>query len=107
MVNPCAKRPAAKGTESGHAANDAAMNTAATDFTMGIQSQLREGAIKRSKQIGTRVKGRKVCTQRAIGGGVAFAEKLHCRVCVAKNLHTISKNKKNAPTVTIPHRGHH
>ncbi len=92
MVNPCAKRPAAKGTESGHAANDAAMNTVATDFTMGIQSQLREGAIKRSKQIGTRVKGRKVCTQNAIGGGVAFVENLHFRVCVSKTLHTSSQS---------------
>jgi hypothetical protein len=110
MVNPCEKRPAATAAkESGnsHVANDLSANAVVADFTMGVQSQLREGAIKKCEKIGTKVKARRVCKQNAFGGGVAFVEKLHCRMCAAKNLHTISKNKKNAPTVAIPHWGHH
>jgi hypothetical protein len=104
MVNPCAKRPAANAAkESGnsHAANDPFINAVVTDFTMGVQSQLREAAIKKWKKIGTKVKARRVCKQNAIGGGVAFAAALHCSVCKATRL--IEQGKR----VNIPHRSHH
>jgi hypothetical protein len=61
MVNPHEKRPAATvAKESGNslAANDLSVNAAVADFTMGIQSQLRKGAIKNCKKIGTKVKAR-------------------------------------------------
>jgi hypothetical protein len=50
MVNPYEKRPAAtvaKESGNSHAANDLSTNAVVTDFTMGIQSQLREGAIRK------------------------------------------------------------
>jgi hypothetical protein len=104
IVNPYEKRPAATAAkESGnsHVANDLSINAVVTDFTMGVQSQLREGAIKKCKKIGTKVKARRVYKQNAIGGGVAFVEALHCSVCKARRLNA----RGNA--VNIPHRPHH
>jgi hypothetical protein len=40
MVNPHAKRPAARDSEDSDVANDAATNTVVADSPMGIQSQL-------------------------------------------------------------------
>jgi hypothetical protein len=39
---------------------------------MGIQSQLREGAIKKSKKIGTEVKAKGVYKRNFLGGAVTF-----------------------------------
>jgi hypothetical protein len=101
MVNPYVKRPAARDSENSDAANDVAINTAVTDSTMGIRSQLRQGAIKKCKKMGTKIKANRVYKQNAIGGGVAFAEALHCSVCKARRLNA----RGNA--VNIPHRPHH
>jgi hypothetical protein len=101
VVNPHAKRPAARDSENSDAANDAVMNTAVADSTMGIRSQLRQGAIKKCKKMGTKIKANRVCKQNAMGGGVAFAEALHCSVCKARRLNA----RGNA--VNIPHRPHH
>jgi hypothetical protein len=48
FVNPHAKRPAAAVSEVDDVADDLPMmNAAVTDFTIGIQLQLREGTIKK------------------------------------------------------------
>jgi hypothetical protein len=66
--------------------NDAATNTVVADSTMGMQSQLHQGAIQKCKKMGTKIKANRVHKQNAIGGGVAFAEALHCSVCKARRL---------------------
>jgi hypothetical protein len=68
FVNPYAKRPAAEASESNDLANDVAINTVVTDFNMGIQSQLRDGAIRKSKEMATKAKTKRVYKQKAIGG---------------------------------------
>jgi hypothetical protein len=53
----CEATRKAAASEIDDAADDAPANAAVTDFTMGIQSQLCEGAIN-SKKIGTKVKSK-------------------------------------------------
>jgi hypothetical protein len=66
VVNPHAKRPAARDSENSDAADeDVAVNTVVTDSTMGIRSQLRQGAIKKRKKMGTKIKANRVCKQNA------------------------------------------
>jgi hypothetical protein len=101
MVNPYAKRPAARDSENSDVANDAATNTVVADSTMGIQSQQRQVAIKKCKKMGTKIKANRVCKKNAIGGGVAFVEALHCSVCKARRLNA----RGNAGN--IPHQPHH
>jgi hypothetical protein len=67
-------------------ANHVAINSIVTDFNMGIQSQLRDGAIRKSKKMATKAKTKRVYKQKAIGGSVAFVEALHCSVCKAQHL---------------------
>jgi hypothetical protein len=81
--------------------NDAATNTVVADSTMGMQSQLRQGAIKKCKKMGTKIKANRAHKQNAIGGGVAFAEALHCSVCKVRRLNA----RGNA--VNIHHGPHH
>jgi hypothetical protein len=76
-------------------------NHSASDSTMGIQSQLRQCAIKKCKKMETKIKANRVCKQNAIGGGVAFVEALHCSVCKARRLNA------RGNVVKIPHRPHH
>ena len=101
FTNPYAKRSVAEEVKNDDVPNDVAINTVVADLTMGIQSQLREGAVKKCKKIGTKVKSKRVYRQNAIGGGVAFVETLHCGVCKARHLSLRGKN------VNIPHRSHH
>jgi hypothetical protein len=88
FVNPYAKRPAAEASKSNDLANDVllAINTVVTDFSMGIQSQLCDGAIRKLKKMATKAKTKRVYRQKAIGGSVAFVEALHCSVCKAQHL---------------------
>jgi hypothetical protein len=76
----------------------ASVIAAATDFTMGIQSQLREGAIaKKEKKIGSKAKAKEVHKQNATGGcGISLAEALQNSV-----------SQWSWKKVNIPHRSHH
>ncbi len=100
VINPYAKRRTEAASESNNSANNVAINSVVTDLTMGNQSQLRNGAIKKCKKMATKRKTKQVYKQKAIGGGVAFIEKLHCVVCKAICLVAQGKN------VSIPHRSH-
>jgi hypothetical protein len=86
FVNPYAKRPAAEASKSNDLDNDVAINTIVTDFNMGIQLQLCDGAVRKSKKVGRKAKTKRVYKQKAIGGSVAFVEALHCSVCKAQHL---------------------
>jgi hypothetical protein len=77
FINPYAKGPAAAASQNNDGANDAATNSVVTDFTMGIQSQLRGGAIQKCKEKATKRKS--VYKQHAIGGGMGFVSDLHCK----------------------------
>ena len=100
FVNPYAKRSAAAASENNDLSNNVATNSVVTDLTMGIQSQLRGGAIKNCKKIATKVNKKRIYKQNAIGGGVAFVAALHCSVCKARRLTAIGKK------VSVPHRSH-
>jgi hypothetical protein len=100
IINPYAKHPAAATTERNEKTNNVAITPVVNDLTMGNQSQLRNGAIKKCKKMATNRKKKQVYKQKAIGGGVAFIEKLHCVVCKAKRLIAQGKN------VSLPHRSH-
>jgi hypothetical protein len=66
--------------------------------TMGIQSQNREGAVKKAMKHGTKPKYKKSRTslvQTAVHGGVAFDPTSHCKVCVASRM-----------GLPLPHRCH-
>jgi hypothetical protein len=71
--------------------------------TMGIQSQQREGAVKKCKKRGTRLLTKhKVPRQQAINaGGVAFNPIVHCGVCKARHFQAIGRKTR------IPKRAHH
>ena len=71
FIDPYAKRPAAVASENNDGVNNAAINPVVNDFTMGIQSQLRGGAIKKCKKMATKQK--LVCKQCAVDGGVLAA----------------------------------
>jgi hypothetical protein len=100
IVNPYARRPTVAARESNNTVNNVATNSVVTDLTMGNQSQLRNGAIRKCKKRATKNKTRRVYKQNAIGGGVAFVAHLHCVVCKAIRLVSQGKN------VSIPHRAH-
>jgi hypothetical protein len=69
---------------------------------MGIQSQRREGAIKKCKKRGTKLKTKYSRTQYAIdAGGAAFISIENCDICKAKHLISIG-----IPT-RIPKRANH
>lgn len=68
---------------------------------MGIQSQRREGAVKKCKKRGTRLLTSHSCTQYALdAGGVAFLSIENCDICKAKHLNSIGI------TTRIPRRAH-
>src|SRR5210317_1459409 len=70
-------------------------------LTMGIQSQKRDGAIRKCLKRGTaRKKRRSKWYQTGVDGGDAFVPVLHC--CVCKKLYQSATGKK----VSIPHRAH-
>jgi hypothetical protein len=71
--------------------------------TMGIQSQRREGAVKKCKKRATKLLAKhKLSRQQAIdAGGVAFIAIEHCAICKAKDL-----NARGIKT-RIPKRSHH
>jgi hypothetical protein len=100
-INPYAKRSTAEASESNDSTNNVAINTVVTNLNMGNQSQLRNGAIKKCKKMATkRLYKKQAYKQNAIGGGVAFVEKLHCILCKARHL------QKQGKKVSIPHRAH-
>jgi hypothetical protein len=80
-------------------------NTNNTPGTMGIQSQLRNGSIKACKKKATTkhkfVRRKEI--QLAIGGGEAFVEVKHCRVCKLENDNFVAGYEK----VRVPKRTHH
>ena len=83
------------------ATNQVVTNQVAND-TMGIQSQRREGAVKKCKKRGTKLLTKHKLRQHAINaGGVAFISIENCAVCKAANL-----NAKGIKT-RIPKRAHH
>jgi hypothetical protein len=100
IINPYAKHSAAATTEKNEKTNNVAITPVVNDLNMGNQSQLRNGAIQKCKKMATKRKTKQVYKQKAIGGGVAFIEKLHCVVCKAKRLIAQGKN------VSLPHRSH-
>jgi hypothetical protein len=69
---------------------------------LGVQWQLREGAIEKSKKRRAKVKSKRVCKQSAAGGGVAFAEALLCSLCKDWRL-----SAREGENVNVPHRSHH
>jgi hypothetical protein len=71
--------------------------------TMGIQSQQREGSVKKCKKRATKLLVKhKLSRQQAIdAGGVAFIAIEHCAICKAKHL-----NARGIKT-RIPKRSHH
>ena len=104
FINPYAKRPAAAARESNDRVNNVAINSVVTDFTMGIQSQLRGGAIKNCKKMAT--KRKPVYRQYAIGSGVAFVAALHCNQCIGLRLFKVAK-ARGKTGVSKPHKPHH
>ncbi len=71
---------------------------------MGIQSQQREGAVKKCKKRGTKVKAKSLIVasrQQAIDGTVAFDPIEHCIICKVKDL-----NARGIRT-RAPKRSHH
>ena len=78
LINPYAKRPAAAASENNDRVNNVAINLVVTDFTMGIQSQLRGGAIKNYKKMAT--KRKLVYKQRAVCRG------WWCGLCISTAL---------------------
>jgi hypothetical protein len=52
--------------------NNVAPDSVVTDLTMGNQSQLRNGAIRKCKKQATKTKTKRVYTQNAIRGDVTF-----------------------------------
>ncbi len=98
-INPYAKRSTAEASESNDSTNNVDINTVVTNLNMGNQSQLRNGAIKKCKKMATkRLYKKQAYKQNAIGGGVAFVEKLHCILCKARHL------QKQGKKVSLPHR---
>ena len=70
--------------------------------TMGIQSQRRQGAVKKCKKHGTKLLTKHSRTQYSIdAGGVAFIAIENCAICKAKHL-----NSRGIIT-RIPKRAHH
>jgi hypothetical protein len=71
--------------------------------TMGIQSQQREGAVKKCKKRGTKLLTKhKLQRQQAINaGGVAFNPIENCVICKAKHL------EAQGVKIRIPKRAHH
>jgi hypothetical protein len=73
--------------------------------TMGIQSQNREGSIKKCRKTATRVKHkRRKLQQSAVTGGLAFNPERDCIICEA-----LAKSRRLGRlgiTVAIPHRSH-
>ena len=68
---------------------------------MGIQSQRREGAVKKCKKRATQLKSKHTLRQYAIdAGGEAFVAIEHCAICKAKHL-----NERGIKT-RIPRRAH-
>ena len=67
---------------------------------MGIQSQIRQGSIKKAMKRGTKMKYKRT-QQSAIDGGLAFDAQRDCKVCRAKCL-----INSGFPT-TVPKRAHH
>jgi hypothetical protein len=75
-----------------------------TTIEMGIQSQQREGAVKKCKKRGTKVKAKSLIVasrQQAIDGTVAFDPIEHCIICKVKDL-----NARGIRT-RAPKRSHH
>ena len=75
------------------------------NFKMGIQSQKRDGAIRKCKERGTKRKTTSKfkipkTVQKAIDGGVGFIPKLHCLVCKAMD------QRSKGLDVRIPKRAH-
>jgi hypothetical protein len=71
------------------------------NVNMGIQSQNREGSIKKAMKRGTKIKNRAASSkQAAIDGGLAFDAEYHCIVCRARRL-----IRSGIPT-TVPKRKH-
>jgi hypothetical protein len=100
IVNPYARRRTVAASESNNTVNNVATNSVVTDLTMGNQSQLCNGAIRKCKKRATKNKTKRVYKQNAIGGGVAFVAHLHCVVC--KAIHLVSQGKN----ISIPYRAH-
>jgi hypothetical protein len=82
-----------------------AQAVAETTIKMGIQSQQREGAVKKCKKRGTRIKMKQRIVassrQQAIDGTVAFDPIEHCIICKVKDL-----NARGIKT-RAPKRSHH
>jgi hypothetical protein len=92
IVNTYVRCCTAAASESNDTVNNVATNSVVTDLMMGNQLQPRNGT--------TKTKTKRVYTQNAIGGGVAFVAHLHCIVCKAICLVSQGKN------VSVPHRSH-
>jgi hypothetical protein len=105
VINPYAKRPPTAAIENNASFNylaENSINSVATNIeTMGCRSDLRNGAIKNCKKIGTKAKKKRVYMQRAMGGHVAFVPWLHCNICKARRHFALGK------IVNVPHRAHH
>jgi hypothetical protein len=70
--------------------------------TMGIQSQMRGGAIKKCKKRGTTLQAKHRLTQHAIvAGGKAFIAIENCPICRAKHLNLMGN------PIRVPRRSHH
>ena len=71
------------------------------NIAMGIQSQRREGAVRKCMKRGTKLKAKHRIAQRAIDGSIAFNPIEHCIICKANNL-----NARGIKT-RLPKRSHH
>ena len=106
IVNPYSKNAATSQLLKiyyGHSqATNPVSNQVVADDIMGVQSQQREGAVKKCKKRGTKLLAKHKFRQHAINvGGVAFISIENCAVCKAGNL-----NARGIKT-RIPKRAHH
>ena len=101
MNNPYAKAPAVADSANYYIANFTTANDELQNSNMGVRSDLRNGAIKGCKKKATAAKCKRLYTQTAVGGGIAFVPHLHCRVCKRKR--EIMQQKSTSPLK----RAHH